>query len=72
MITERKPKIGDHVVIHALFCEADKMEGDIIGICAEDSLPYMVRLSNYREWPFELRELELCDIDGLVYAGGWV
>lgn len=69
---KRKPQIGDHVVIHAWYCEMDGMEGDIIGINPEETMPYMVNLTNFRQWPFSLRELELCAIDADVYEGGWI
>ena len=63
MAGERKPQIGDHVVIHAWYCDMDGKEGDIIGISSQGSMPYMVRLSNYREWPFDEHELELRSIE---------
>jgi hypothetical protein len=55
----RKFKIGDDVTVNMRYCERHKKDGKVIAVSKDpkDSMPYMVRFSDFGEWPFAESEL---------------
>jgi hypothetical protein len=60
-MAERTIKVGDMVTVRCWYCEMDGKDGEIIHISDDptDTMPYMVRFTDYREWPFAAEELVL-------------